>query len=559
MELKNYFKVPLLKADWNPSIREVTYIWADWKEHIWLEFEWYASTNEFDRWWDIVLPKAFQNTLSTYMENAMMLLQHDDDKPIWNFTEARMDSIWLFVKWLVKVDIDNVFQKLRTGVLKTMSIWYKIVDFTIDVVDWVEAFIIKELELFEISLVSVPMNAWAKIKSLNSKTNLSDEEMKSLYNIEKEDTYTFSKSIEDLVVKNNLSDNITIMKKQNKEAELNEEIKNTEIEAEVEVEKEVEAITEVEEIETKEYTPLTRREISIWDMVRYVKKQEDWYWDIWDSNEEEIVWDLKEAEVWEVIKMLKDNELAINTIWILKYELTMEWFKPTNEVDMFEFDEIEIVKVSNSQIKHISDLQIKRKELNNDDNTNNNWDAWDIADQEINTTEEVKVEKEVEVEAEVEVEVETKDINAWDIADITNEVETEAEAETETTIETKTEEVEVEVEIETKELKFDKKSFDDLVAKSVEKIEKSFFEHKENISNEIKSLFEEEKKSFTKELDDFAWVLISTLEVLQETNEKALKYVTLIENAPITKWFRFKEAMPKVDNALTTLIKQIKR
>lgn len=137
------------------------------------EIEWYASTKDKDRMNDIVKPTAFENTLKQYMTNPIVLLQHDMDKPIWNVTEASIDDKGLFIKAKITEDTDWVFSKLKNWVLRTFSIWYRVKDYeTQENVDaeWNYTFtnLIKELELFEISLVSVPANPFALVKSFDS-------------------------------------------------------------------------------------------------------------------------------------------------------------------------------------------------------------------------------------------------------------------------------------------------------------------------------------------------------------------------------------------------------
>ena len=137
------------------------------------EIEWYASTKDKDRMNDVVEPTAFEDTLKQYMTNPIVLLQHDMDKPIGNVVEASIDDKWLFIRAKITEDTDWVFSKLKNGVLRTFSIWYRVKDFeTIENVnadgEYNYTNIIKSLELFEISLVSVPANPFALVKSFDS-------------------------------------------------------------------------------------------------------------------------------------------------------------------------------------------------------------------------------------------------------------------------------------------------------------------------------------------------------------------------------------------------------
>ncbi len=122
---------------------------------------------------DVVEPTAFEETLKQYMTNPIVLLQHDMDKPIGTVTEASIDEKGLFIKAKITEDTDGVFSKLKNGVLRTFSIGYSVKDYeTIENVDsegnYSYTNIIKMLELFEISLVSVPANPFALVKSFDS-------------------------------------------------------------------------------------------------------------------------------------------------------------------------------------------------------------------------------------------------------------------------------------------------------------------------------------------------------------------------------------------------------
>lgn len=140
-----------------------------WK---WLEIEWYASTKDKDRYWDIVEPNAFEKAMQTYSLNPILLLQHDADKPIGKVESFTIDWNWLYIKAIVTEDIDWVMNKLKNGILKWFSIWYRLLDYEMNYTEDDEwhitdsTCVIKELELLEISLVSIPANPYALRKSI---------------------------------------------------------------------------------------------------------------------------------------------------------------------------------------------------------------------------------------------------------------------------------------------------------------------------------------------------------------------------------------------------------
>lgn len=173
-------KFKLVKEKWYfQSLRETKSVQAleDWA----VEISWYASTKDKDRWWDIVEPKAFQSALERYMTNPIVLLQHKTDKPIWIVEEADIDENWLFIKAKISQNTDWVIDLIKNGVLRAFSIWYSIKDYETDVrelADWSYDMtnIIKDLELYEISVVSVPMNPYALSKSVEDLLEVEDHE-----------------------------------------------------------------------------------------------------------------------------------------------------------------------------------------------------------------------------------------------------------------------------------------------------------------------------------------------------------------------------------------------
>lgn len=158
---KGYFQ-----SLWNT--KSVKVVDNDWKEAV--EIEWYASTKDKDRVGDIVEPKAFERALEQYMLNPIVLLQHKTDKPIWVVEETSIDDNWLFIKAKITENTDWVIDQIKNWVLRSFSIWYRVKDYDTDVrelANWDYDFtnIIKDLELFEISVVSVPANPYALVKS----------------------------------------------------------------------------------------------------------------------------------------------------------------------------------------------------------------------------------------------------------------------------------------------------------------------------------------------------------------------------------------------------------
>ena len=118
----------------------------------------YANTVSEDRSGDIIPSAVWEehDSLNNYLKNPIVLFQHDHDEPIGKMIDYRVDETGLFVEIEI-YDVDNrVYTLVKNGVLKAFSVGFRMKDYEYDQNKGV--FIIKELELFEISVVSIPCN-----------------------------------------------------------------------------------------------------------------------------------------------------------------------------------------------------------------------------------------------------------------------------------------------------------------------------------------------------------------------------------------------------------------
>lgn len=143
----------------------------------------FASTGDVDRVKDKVLPTAFTETLPLFLKNPVMLLQHDDNKVIGQFTDGTIKSNGLEVKGEVMYDIDGCMQKILDGVLGAFSIGFItqayqyedelghiIYDSSTGLMagyEWDDLYsedvvrVITKVDLVEVSIVSTPCNPYA--------------------------------------------------------------------------------------------------------------------------------------------------------------------------------------------------------------------------------------------------------------------------------------------------------------------------------------------------------------------------------------------------------------
>lgn len=118
----------------------------------------YANTVDRDRAGDVIPAEAWLKTkaMENYLKNPIVLFQHDHDEPIGKMLDYKIDDKGLYVEIEV-YDVDKrVFRLIQKGALKAFSVGFRITDYSYDVDD--DIFTITELELFEISVVSIPCN-----------------------------------------------------------------------------------------------------------------------------------------------------------------------------------------------------------------------------------------------------------------------------------------------------------------------------------------------------------------------------------------------------------------
>lgn len=119
----------------------------------------YANTSDKDRTGDIVLSNAWAKGVENFRRNPILLYQHDHGKPIGKVNNITVDKKGIFVEASVSDAAEKqhaVKTLIKDGVLKSFSVGFRIKDADYDKRS--DTFVIKDLELLEISVVSVPAN-----------------------------------------------------------------------------------------------------------------------------------------------------------------------------------------------------------------------------------------------------------------------------------------------------------------------------------------------------------------------------------------------------------------
>jgi HK97 family phage prohead protease/HK97 family phage major capsid protein len=118
--------------------------------------EGYANTTNVDRSGDVIPKTVWEAGLQNYLKNPIILAYHDHDEPVGRMVDYRIEDKGLFIKARISAAAEDVFNLVKDGVLTAFSVGFIIKDATYD--KTTDLFVIKELELLEISVVSVPAN-----------------------------------------------------------------------------------------------------------------------------------------------------------------------------------------------------------------------------------------------------------------------------------------------------------------------------------------------------------------------------------------------------------------
>lgn len=139
-----------------------------------------ASTDAVDRAGDIILASAWAEGSKNYMNNPIVLFNHDYSKPIGKVTELSVTANGLQVTAEISSAAEHVHQMVKEGILSTFSVGFLIKD--ADYNKMTDGLIIKSVELLEISVVTVPCNQTAVFSLAKSFATEDDyNEFKSIY------------------------------------------------------------------------------------------------------------------------------------------------------------------------------------------------------------------------------------------------------------------------------------------------------------------------------------------------------------------------------------------
>jgi HK97 family phage prohead protease/HK97 family phage major capsid protein len=119
----------------------------------------YANTTAKDRAGDIITADAWAKGVDNFRRNPVLLYQHKHDNPIGKVNKIQVDKKGIFVEASVSEAAEKnhgVQTLIKDGALKSFSVGFKVKDGKYNRED--DTMMITDVELLEISVVSVPCN-----------------------------------------------------------------------------------------------------------------------------------------------------------------------------------------------------------------------------------------------------------------------------------------------------------------------------------------------------------------------------------------------------------------
>ena len=134
-----------------------------------------ASTNALDRAGDIIEPEAWtKGGLENYKGNPVLLFNHDYNRPIGRATGLEVTNNGLEISGRISKAAGEIKDLVKDGVLGAFSVGFRVKD--ADYMTETDGYKIKDAELFEVSVVSVPCNQGATFSVAKSFDNMDDYE-----------------------------------------------------------------------------------------------------------------------------------------------------------------------------------------------------------------------------------------------------------------------------------------------------------------------------------------------------------------------------------------------
>lgn len=152
-----------------------------------------AYFGNVDSYGDVIDKGAFINTLADRGDRIAFCYQHDIFNPIGKILQISEDEKGLFIKVRLSAAEKDIQTKIKEGILKEMSIGYSVVNASNEKRDERDVYVLKELKLYEVSLVTVAANPLAQIEGMKAEKqkDFINEEFDRLISIVRNDNIKY--------------------------------------------------------------------------------------------------------------------------------------------------------------------------------------------------------------------------------------------------------------------------------------------------------------------------------------------------------------------------------
>ena len=191
-----------------------------------------ASTDHSDRAGDVIAAEAWtKGGLENFKNNPVILFNHDYNKPIGRATGVNVTKNGLELEAKISKAAKDVCDLVKDGVLGAFSVGFKVKD--ADYVKETDGLMIKDAELFEVSVVSVPCNQAATFSLAKSFDSVEEYEAFKKTFTNRVDLTGQSLTSKDSIESNVVSDAPKQVEKSTvKETKMSEDTKTPEIDLE---------------------------------------------------------------------------------------------------------------------------------------------------------------------------------------------------------------------------------------------------------------------------------------------------------------------------------------
>jgi HK97 family phage prohead protease len=124
--------------------------------------EGFASTTDLDSQDHTITKEAIEQGAKSLQEYTTLLFNHDPNRPIGHIEKAEAQDGRLFIKAVISPSEPHIWKKIQDGTLSKFSVFGKILEAEEGELEAKSILVIKSMELYEVSVVSVPANAAAK-------------------------------------------------------------------------------------------------------------------------------------------------------------------------------------------------------------------------------------------------------------------------------------------------------------------------------------------------------------------------------------------------------------